>query len=108
MEDKLKLLLFYVSFTSAFYTEEFPVKLLEVESLADRYPAAESEYRLSVTNGFVSFKCFLISYNVDGRMRMQTQQKQKYSMGFQTKDSSSTQGAVLSTYYHLSWSKDLP
>ena len=36
------------------YTEEAPVKLLEVESLADRYPASESKYRTSVSNGFVS------------------------------------------------------
>ena len=43
-----------LNLSNAFYTEEPPVKLLEVESLADRYPAAESEFRLSVTNGFVS------------------------------------------------------
>ena len=44
---------FYLGFSV--YTNETPVKLLEVESLADRYPASESEYRTSVTNGFVSF-----------------------------------------------------
>ena len=42
-------------FTSAFYTEETPVKLLEVESFATRYPATESEYRISLINGFVIF-----------------------------------------------------
>ena len=36
------------------YTNEPPVKLLEVESLADRYPASKSEYRTSLTDGFVS------------------------------------------------------
>ena len=40
------------------YTNEVPVKLLEVESLADRYPATESEYRTSVTNGVVNNSTF--------------------------------------------------
>ena len=44
--------LYYSTF--ALYTEESPVKLLEVESLADRYPATESEFRISITDGFVS------------------------------------------------------
>ena len=35
------------------YTEEPPVKLLEVESLAERFPASESQYRVSLENGFV-------------------------------------------------------
>ena len=51
---KFLLLIALAEFSNAFYTEEPPVKLLEVESLADRYPAAESEFRVSVTNGFVS------------------------------------------------------
>ena len=38
------------------YTMAAPVKLLEAEGLADRYPASESEYRTGVTNGFVSFR----------------------------------------------------
>ena len=47
------ILLFYIEPSLEFYTNESPVKLLEVESLADRYPATESEYRTSVSNGFV-------------------------------------------------------
>ena len=35
------------------YTDEPPVKLLEVESLAERFPATESQYRVSLENGFV-------------------------------------------------------
>ena len=48
----------YVCFLSrdicgGLYTEEPPVKLLEVESLAERFPATESQYRVSVEDGFV-------------------------------------------------------
>ena len=50
------LLVFNFHLGLSVYTNETPVKLLEVESLADRYPASESEYRTSVTNGFVSFR----------------------------------------------------
>ena len=35
------------------YSEEPPVKLLEVESLAERFPASESQYRVSMENGYV-------------------------------------------------------
>ena len=38
-----------------FYTEEPPVKLLAVQSVATRFPAAASQYRDSVENGHVSF-----------------------------------------------------
>ena len=48
------LLLHYFHLCVGIYTNEPPVKLLEVESLADRYPASESEYRTSLTDGFVS------------------------------------------------------
>ena len=48
-------LLYFSNLSSAFYTEETPVKLLEVESFATRYPATESEYRISLINGFVIF-----------------------------------------------------
>ena len=47
------------------YTNEPPVKLLEVESLADRYPATESEYRTSVTNGFVRKKENIFHKNIN-------------------------------------------
>ena len=43
----------FSQFCNGIYTNEAPVKLLQVESLADRYPASESEYRKSVTNGYV-------------------------------------------------------
>jgi len=36
----------------AIYTEETPVKLLEVAPVADRYPASESQYRISITDGY--------------------------------------------------------
>jgi len=42
-----------ISGSLSLYTEEPPVKLLEVESLAERFPASESQYRVSVENGFV-------------------------------------------------------
>ena len=47
-------ILYYIKPSFEVYTNETPVKLLEVESLADRYPATESEYRTSISNGFVS------------------------------------------------------
>ena len=56
------LLLHYFHLCVGIYTNEPPVKLLEVESLADRYPASESEYRTSLTDGFVSIlivKCLM-------------------------------------------------
>ena len=36
------------------YTEGVPVKLLSVQSFAERFPTAVSEYRVSLTNGYVS------------------------------------------------------
>ena len=39
--------------SGALYTEETPVKLLEVISVAARFPASESEYRVSLENGYV-------------------------------------------------------
>ena len=39
--------------SGANYTEEPPVKLLEVVSLAARFPASDSEYRVSLDNGYV-------------------------------------------------------
>lgn len=38
----------------AIYTKEPPVKMLYVESVATRYPAAESEYRISLNGSHVS------------------------------------------------------
>ena len=48
-------LLFLPFCLGSFYTEEPPVKLLSVHSIATRFPAAASEYRDSVENGHVSF-----------------------------------------------------
>ena len=56
MGPPLLFLLFVLKFlagANTAYTEETPVKLLKVDSMADRYPAAESEYRISITNGQV-------------------------------------------------------
>lgn len=43
-----------ISPNNANYLEEYPVKMLSVEALAVRIPAADSKYRVSITNGFVS------------------------------------------------------
>ena len=56
---KHQILLFLFAFfihdcLNASYTEEAPVKLLEVEAFADRYPASDSKYRLYLLNGYVS------------------------------------------------------
>ena len=56
---KHQILLFLFAFfihdcLNASYTEEPPVKLLEVKAFADRYPASDSEYRNSILNGYVS------------------------------------------------------
>ena len=48
-----------ISGTLSLYTEEPPVKLLEVESLAERFPATESQYRVSLENGFVRIQSSL-------------------------------------------------
>ena len=47
------------------YTEEPPVKLLDIESLAKRFPASDSQYRVSLENGYVRniYCLFLIIYN---------------------------------------------
>ena len=37
---------------SADYLKEVPVKLLNVRSLASRYPATNSKYRINITNGY--------------------------------------------------------
>ena len=39
--------------SGALYTDEPPVKLLEVVSLAARFPASQSQYRVSMENGYV-------------------------------------------------------
>ena len=44
-----------VGITLGYYTEESPVKLLSVQSIADRYEASASEYRTSVEHCHVSF-----------------------------------------------------
>ena len=36
------------------YTEETPLKMLDVRSVATRYPASNSEYRTNLENGYVS------------------------------------------------------
>lgn len=66
----------------AVYTEETPVKLLYVESVATRYPAADSEYRTSLNGGHVSSKIrhwMLLTFSLF-RMRMPTQQRMKALM----------------------------
>ena len=50
----LNVLILYFQGHDATYTEESPVKLLEVESLADRYAASDTDFRISITNGYVS------------------------------------------------------
>ena len=50
----LNILILYFQGHNAAYTEESPVKLLEVESLADRYAASDTDFRISITNGYVS------------------------------------------------------
>ena len=57
------MLLASLDFSQALYTEETPVKLLQVESLAARYPASNSTYRVSLENGFVRTEvvCTIIS-----------------------------------------------
>ena len=52
----MKVILFIfisLDIAAALYTEEPTVKLLEVESLADRFPASDSPYRIIIENGFV-------------------------------------------------------
>ena len=40
-------------FSSDDYRQEIPVKMLNVRSLATRYPASNSEFRTSIENGYV-------------------------------------------------------
>ena len=40
-------------FSSNDYRQEIPVKMLNVRSLATRYPASNSEFRTSLENGYV-------------------------------------------------------
>ena len=48
------------------------MKLLTVQSVATRFPAADSEYRDSVENGYVSVESFgFINILFLSRMRMQ-------------------------------------
>ena len=52
----MKVILFIsisLDIAAALYTEEPTVKLLKVESLADRFPASDSPHRIIVENGFV-------------------------------------------------------
>ena len=49
------------------YLEEPPVKLLSVNSLADRHPAANSELRISIQNGEVRL---LISFLTVGQLHL--------------------------------------
>ena len=61
MKTSIKLKIFILSplikliVSSNCYTNEPPVKLLEVGAVADRFPASNSSYRISITNGYVSF-----------------------------------------------------
>ncbi len=59
--DNMKTLLAFAVFvilnsqhSLARFINEKPVKLLDIHSLATRYPAADSEFRLSLENGQVS------------------------------------------------------
>ena len=48
-----------MTFGSHDYLQEIPVKLLDVRSVASRYPASNSSYRIRVENGHV---CNLLTY----------------------------------------------
>ena len=47
------LLLFLPNIYGYDYLKETPVKLLDVEQVASRFPASDSEYRISMENGQV-------------------------------------------------------
>ena len=68
MTSALFLLLFSIS--DALYTAESPVKLLSVGFFADRYPAAESEYRTEISAGEVCeiLQCMIIPSSLLIRM----------------------------------------
>ena len=46
-------------FGSHDYRQEIPVKMLNVRSLATRYPASNSEFRTSIENGYVIWNSFI-------------------------------------------------
>ena len=56
----------YLKLCSSLYTNEPPDKFLEVQSLSDRYPASESDYRINCTNCYVSkiIKLYISTYRV--------------------------------------------
>ena len=45
---------FAISLANEDYRGETPLKMLDVRSMASRYPAANSEYRTNLENGYVS------------------------------------------------------
>ena len=45
---------FAITMANGEYTEETPLKMLDVRSVATRYPASNSEYRTNLENGYVS------------------------------------------------------
>ena len=46
--------LFAISLANEDYRGGTPLKMLDVRSMASRYPAANSEYRTNLENGYVS------------------------------------------------------
>ena len=64
MKALVYILVFSLDISGGRYTEEPPVKILEVQSLAERFPATESQYRVSLENGFVSKQHSCISIKV--------------------------------------------
>ena len=44
--------------SSTDYRQEIPVKLLNIRSVATRYPASDSEFRTKVENGYVSIPTY--------------------------------------------------
>ena len=54
MKWVLFLPIFAISMANGEYTEEAPLKMLNVRSVASRYPASNSEHRTNLENGFVS------------------------------------------------------
>ena len=50
-KTKILIFLFIYSASYADYLSEVPVKLLDVRSVASRYPAANSKYRTNIENG---------------------------------------------------------
>ena len=51
-------------FGSNDYRKEIPVKMLNVRSLATRYPASNSEFRTSIENGYVIWNSFTTFNNI--------------------------------------------